>query len=58
MQAGGIFLTFGLLIGAAVGVHYGEGSLGMVIGLVAGLIAVGLFAWWDKRRRARGDRPR
>ncbi len=51
MQAGGIFLTLALLIGAGVGVRYGEGSLGIVIGLVVGLIAVGLFAWRDSRRR-------
>jgi hypothetical protein len=51
MQAGGIFLTVALLAGAAIGVHYGEGSLGIVIGLVVGLVAVGLFAWADSRRR-------
>ena len=50
MQAGGIFLTLALLIGAAVGVHYGQGSLGIVGGLVVGLIAVGLFAWRERRR--------
>lgn len=51
MQAGGILLALALLIGAGIGVHYGEGSLGIVGGLVVGLIAVGLFAWADSRRR-------
>ena len=36
MQAGGILLAVALLVGAGVGVHYGEGSLGIVGGLVVG----------------------
>ncbi len=51
MQAGGILLALALMIGAGVGIYYGEGSLGIIGGLVVGLIAVGLFAWRDARRR-------
>ncbi len=52
MQIGGGFiLAITLLAGAGIGVHYGEGSLGIVAGLVVGLIAVVLVAWRDSRRR-------
>ena len=52
MQRGaGFILTLTLLFGAGIGVHYGEGSLGIVIGLVVGVVAVALFAWRDSRRR-------
>ena len=51
MQAGGILLALALMIGAGVGIYYGQGSLGIIGCLVVGLIAVGLFAWRDARRR-------
>ncbi|MBV8971130.1 MAG: hypothetical protein JO290_02435 [Sphingomonadaceae bacterium] len=52
MQIGGGFLlAIALLAGAGIGVHYGQGSLGIVIGLVVGLVLVALVAWYDRRRR-------
>ncbi len=52
MQIGGGFiLVITLLAGAGIGVHYGQGSAGIVIGLVVGLIGAGLVAWRDSRRR-------
>jgi len=52
MQFGGGFvLMITLLVGAFVGVRNGQGSLGMVIGLVVGLVAVVLLAWRDNRRK-------
>ena len=51
MQAGGFFLTVALLAGAVIGVRYGEGSLGIVVGLAVGLVAVGVFALVERRRR-------
>lgn len=50
-KGGGIILALSLLIGAGIGVHYGEGSLGIVAGLGVGLIAVVVLAWRDSRRR-------
>jgi len=50
-SGGGIILAVTLLAGAAIGVHYGQGSLGIVVGLVVGLAAVVLLAWRDNRRR-------
>jgi hypothetical protein len=49
-SGGGIILALTLLVGGAVGVRYGQGSLGIVIGLVVGLAAVVLLAWRDNRR--------
>lgn len=49
-RGGGIILTFTLLIGAGVGVAVGEGSLGIVIGLAVGLVAVVVLGWRDSRR--------
>ncbi len=52
MQIGGGFiLAITLLVGAGIGVYVGQGSLGIVIGLVVGLIGVGLVAWFDRRSR-------
>lgn len=50
-RGGGIILAVSLLLGAGIGVHYGEGSLGIVVGLAVGLVAVVLLAWQDSRRR-------
>ena len=51
MQRGaGFILTLTLLGGAAIGVHYGRGSLGIVIGLAVGVIAVVVLGWRDSRR--------
>ena len=50
-SGGGILLALALLVGAGVGVHYGQGSLGIVAGLVVGVIAVIVVAWRDDRRK-------
>ena len=49
-KGGGILLALSLLIGAGIGVYFGEGSLGIVIGLGVGLLAVVVMAWRDNRR--------
>jgi hypothetical protein len=49
-KGGGIILAISLLVGAVVGVKLGEGSLGIVIGLGVGLVAVVVLAWADSRR--------
>jgi len=49
-KGGGIILALCLLVGAGIGVHYGEGSLGIVAGLGVGLLAVVVLAWLDGRR--------
>lgn len=49
--AGGIFIAFGLLIGAIVGVAVDQPSAGTVIGMVIGtLIALAIWAVDRKRR--------
>jgi UDP-N-acetylmuramyl pentapeptide phosphotransferase/UDP-N-acetylglucosamine-1-phosphate transferase len=48
--AGGIFIFFGLLIGAVVGVAWNEASLGMVTGLAVGS-AIALLVWLVDRNR-------
>lgn len=50
-SGGGIILAVTLLMGAGIGVRYGQGSLGIVVGLVVGLVAVVVLAWRDNRRR-------
>ena len=50
-MGGGVLVAIGLLGGAATGVAFGEGSIGMVAGLVLGLVAALLVGWWDARRR-------
>ncbi len=50
-KGGGIILAISLLVGAVVGVRLGEGSLGIVIGLGVGLLAVVLLGWLDSRRK-------
>ncbi len=47
-SAGGVFIALGMLIGAVVGIRTGEASLGMVIGVGAGMVAA--LAVWVIRR--------
>lgn len=48
--AGGIFIAFGLLIGAIVGVAVDQPSAGAVIGMAIGS-AVALVIWFIDRKR-------
>ncbi|MDO9487868.1 MAG: hypothetical protein Q7J32_05795 [Sphingomonadaceae bacterium] len=48
---GGVFIAIGLIGGSIIGVLYGQPSLGLVSGLVAGLAVAGLLALWEARRR-------
>ncbi len=48
---GGIFIASGLIGGTIIGVLYGQPSLGLVAGLVAGIVVAGLLAIWEARRR-------
>jgi uncharacterized membrane protein (UPF0136 family) len=50
-MAGGIFIFFGLIIGAIAGVARGQASAGMVAGLVVGS-ALALVVWLIDRNRA------
>jgi hypothetical protein len=49
--AGGIFIAFGLLIGAIVGVARDQPSAGAVIGMVIGSIVAMLIWVMDRKRR-------
>lgn len=49
--AGGIFIAFGLLLGAIGGVVMDQPSAGMVIGLGIGA-AIALVVWLFDRRRS------
>ncbi len=48
--AGGVFIAIGLTGGAIIGVLRGQGSAGMVIGLIAG-IALAVIVWLVDRNR-------
>ena len=47
-SAGGVFIALGLMIGAVIGIRSGQASLGMVIGIGAGLAAA-LLVWLIRR---------
>ena len=49
--AGGIFIAFGLLIGAIVGVAVDQPSAGTVIGMAIGTIIAVLIWIIDRKRR-------
>ena len=48
---GGMFILFGLLIGASVGIALEQPSAGVVIGLATGSLAALAKLWWDRRSR-------
>jgi len=48
---GGVLVAISLIIGFLVGVSQGQGSLGIIGGLVVGLLLAGLVNWWDARRQ-------
>lgn len=47
-SAGGVFIALGLMIGAVIGIRTGQASLGMVIGIGAGMAAA-LLVWLIRR---------
>ncbi|WP_295491965.1 hypothetical protein [Sphingorhabdus sp. EL138] len=49
--AGGIFIAFGLLIGAIIGVAMDQASAGTVIGMAIGSIIAVLIWIMDRKRR-------
>jgi hypothetical protein len=49
-QAGGCFLTFGILAGVFAGMYLGQPSVGFLAGAAAGLLLL-LIVWLIDRRR-------
>jgi len=49
--AGGIFIAFGLLIGAVVGVAMDQPSAGTVIGMAIGTVIAVVIWIMDRKRR-------
>jgi len=49
--AGGIFIAFGLLIGAIIGIAMDQASAGTVIGMAIGTIIAVLIWIIDRKRR-------
>lgn len=47
---GGIFIAIGLIVGPIIGLIYGQPSIGLIGGLVAGLAVAGGIALWEMRR--------
>lgn len=50
-HGGGIILALALVIGAVVGLVVGQGTIGILVGLGLGLVAVVVVAWRDDRRK-------
>ena len=50
-RAGGVIIAFTVIAGALVGAHFGQPSLGTVIGTAVG-VAVALLLYLHDRRRA------
>lgn len=48
---GGALVAVSLIIGFLVGVSQGQGSLGIIGGLIVGLLLAGLVNLWDARRQ-------
>jgi hypothetical protein len=48
--AGGIFIAFGLLVGAIAGVVMDQPSAGMIIGMASGA-AIAVLVWLFDRKR-------
>jgi uncharacterized protein YqgC (DUF456 family) len=49
--AGGIFIAFGLLIGAIIGVFMDQPSAGAVIGMAIGIVIAVVIWVMDRKRR-------
>ncbi|MBJ7253901.1 MAG: hypothetical protein JHD25_03900 [Sphingomonadaceae bacterium] len=49
--AGGIFIAFGLLIGAIIGIAMDQASAGTVIGMAIGTIIAVVIWIMDRKRR-------
>ena len=49
--AGGIFIAFGLLIGAIIGVAMDQASAGTVIGMAIGTVIAMVIWIMDRKRR-------
>ena len=49
--AGGIFIAFGLLIGAIIGIAMDQASAGTVIGMALGTVRAGVIWIIDRKRR-------
>jgi UDP-N-acetylmuramyl pentapeptide phosphotransferase/UDP-N-acetylglucosamine-1-phosphate transferase len=47
--AGGILIPLGLLAGLIIGIRQGEPSLGVLLGIGAGLLLALLVWFWDRR---------
>ena len=50
-RGGGILIALGLIVGAVIGIIAGNGALGMLGGLVAGVAAAWALARRDTRRK-------
>lgn len=46
---GGIFIALGAAAGVVLGRFYGQTSIGLVVGVVAGC-AIAALIWWRERR--------
>ncbi len=52
--AGGIFIAFGMLIGAIGGIYMGQPSAGMVIGFASGTV-IAVLVWAIDSMRNKGS---
>lgn len=49
-QAGGFFIAAGLVVGVTLGIVYGQPSIGMIGGFVAGAVAATVVWLFDRRK--------
>lgn len=50
MQGGGCLIAAGLIVGPAIGLMFGQTSLGLVVGLAIGIVGAVMVAVVDRRR--------
>lgn len=50
-RGGGFIIAASVIVGAGIGVVFGESSIGIIAGFVVGAIGAGVLAWQDARRK-------
>lgn len=49
-RAGGAIIAFTIIAGAVIGNHFGQASIGVVVGIALGVVIAGGLYLFDRRR--------